>query len=1242
MSAVYLNFDGQVMATSATPRAWLSTTAIGQTLTASSLSAQLGDGYGGGVLIGGSGDNTFSIVDSSELISVASSAGVNTVNSWASYALPTNVNNLVLEKADMAGTANSGSDLIIALGAGDSLIAGSGSDVLVDAGAGGDFFTIGANATKDVIYGFQASGANHDFIQLTGTNFTSFADVQANLSQMGADTLLTLSPTQHVLIRNTQVSSLTATDFALNLNLHNATPTFDDEFNSISLYNSSTGSGVWKTSFISGNQTGSQSFTSRTLAPNAEQEIYVDPSYAGNGSTALGLNPFSISNGVLTITAANTPTSDLAALSGFKYTSGLLTTEKSFSQTYGYFEMKAELPAGQGVWPAFWLLPTDGTWPPELDVMEQVGGGNVYETSHYRNASGATTQSAFATYVPGNTTGFHTYGVLWTSTTLSWYVDGVEVATAAPPSDMNKPMYMLVNLAVGGTWPGSPPSNFTTAQMEVDYVRAYSLASLGLTSTGAPISSSSSSAQVAVTAPGSTADAYAAKAGSALTVNAAQGVLANDTDHNGLTLSAALAANGGPSHGSLVLNADGSFTYTPTAGYVGADSFTYIASDLSSSGTPTTVTLTVGSTAPTAVADAYAVKAGAGLSETAAQGVLANDVDNNGMTLTAALAANGGPSHGTLTLNANGSFTYTPVAGFAGTDSFTYVASDGLSSGAPITVTLNVGATAPTAAAGAYGVKTNGSITESAAQGVLAKDIDHNGLTLTAALASNGAPAHGSLALNADGSFTYTPNAGYAGTDSFTYIASDGLSSSAPTTVTLNVSAAPIVVHSAAYSLRENAPVSKDATGGVLSFDSDNNGLTLSASLTANGGPSHGTLVFNADGSFTYTPTTGYYGSDSFTYVASDGATTSAPITVGLKVTPLLAVSHTDYFSVQAGNPLSVAAATGVLANDTDPNGLTLSAALAVNGGPAHGTVSLNADGSFSYVPTAGYVGADSFKYVASDTSGAGAVTTVNLTVTASAATGTADSYAVAQGSTLNVSAIKGVLAGDVDHNGLTLTANLTNGPTHGSLTLDANGSFSYTPVAGFVGTDSFKYVPTDGLTTGYGTTVTINVTAAGTVASSSAQSSAAYVTASSNDQASGAANTIDSAFSYSLIGTNAHNLILTGTGNINATANNLGDSLTGNSGDNVLTAGAGGDTLTGGGGHDIFVVGPGQQTVTITDFLVAGGDKIDVSAYLANGASPVFTDAGTYSTVSFSSGETIKLLGVHASSLELAGHYIV
>jgi VCBS repeat-containing protein len=167
------------------------------------------------------------------------------------------------------------------------------------------------------------------------------------------------------------------------------------------------------------------------------------------------------------------------------------------------------------------------------------------------------------------------------------------------------------------------------------------------------------------------------------------------------------------------------------------------------------------------------------------------------------------------------------------------------------------------------------------APGVLANDTDPENDPLTAVLVSN--PAHGSLTLNSDGSFTYTPHSGFHGTDSFTYEANDGILNSAPATVTITVNnqLPPQGPLDPAYSTNENTSLIVSGPGVLADF-TDPSGLPLSAVLVT--GPANGSLMLNADGSFTYTPNSGFFGSDSFTYEASDGNLTSAPATVTLTV----------------------------------------------------------------------------------------------------------------------------------------------------------------------------------------------------------------------------------------------------------------------------------------------------------------------------------------------------------------------
>jgi beta-glucanase (GH16 family) len=245
----------------------------------------------------------------------------------------------------------------------------------------------------------------------------------------------------------------------------NATLTFDDEFNSLNLWNGT--SGTWDTNYwynVSGDPKAVNS-----LPSNGEQEWYID----ANDPRTKGVTPWTDSNGVMTIKASPTPGGIASAVNNYSYISGELNTHNSFSQQYGLFEMHAKLPAGQGFWPAFWMLPENGQWPPELDIMENLGQdtNSVYTTVHSNTISGGYTAQKDAI---ADTTGYHTYAVDWEPDYVTWYLDGKAVDKAPTPSDMNLPMYMELNLAVGGYWPGSPngSTNFANG-MQVDWVKAY-------------------------------------------------------------------------------------------------------------------------------------------------------------------------------------------------------------------------------------------------------------------------------------------------------------------------------------------------------------------------------------------------------------------------------------------------------------------------------------------------------------------------------------------------------------------------------------------------------------------------------------------------------------------------------------------------------------------------------------------------------------------------------------------------
>jgi VCBS repeat-containing protein len=382
-------------------------------------------------------------------------------------------------------------------------------------------------------------------------------------------------------------------------------------------------------------------------------------------------------------------------------------------------------------------------------------------------------------------------------------------------------------------------------------------------------------------APVAAADAFSTAEDTAVTVPA-PGVLGNDTDPDGNPLTAALAS--GPSHGTLTLNANGSFTYTPAANFNGNDSFTYRASDGTLTSSPATVTITVTpvNDSPVAAADAYSTAEDTALT-VPAPGVLGNDSDPDGDSLSAVVASQ--PSHGTLALNASGSFSYTPAANFNGTDSFTYRASDGTLTSSPATVTITVTAVndSPVAAADAYSTAEDTNLSVDS-PGVLANDSDPDGDPLSVVLAAG--PGHGTLTLNDDGSFSYTPAANFNGTDSFTYRASDGALTSSVATVTITVTAvndAPTVTvaaggtcgaddHSGTINLAVG-DVESPATTLSLSASSSNPALVPNGNLVLGGNGANRTLKASSVG--------GRSGTAVVTVTVGDGqAIGSAQVTV--------------------------------------------------------------------------------------------------------------------------------------------------------------------------------------------------------------------------------------------------------------------------------------------------------------------------------------------------------------------------
>lgn len=381
-------------------------------------------------------------------------------------------------------------------------------------------------------------------------------------------------------------------------------------------------------------------------------------------------------------------------------------------------------------------------------------------------------------------------------------------------------------------------------------------------------------------APIALGDSYLTLEDTALEItDAAEGVLFNDEDANGDLLTAVL--DQAPANGDLLFNTDGTFTYTPAPGFTGDDSFSYVADDGRVSSSPALVTITVREVnhEPIAQPDSYETERYMPLHVLAADGVLFNDSDPDGDELSAVLELD--PLHGTLTLAADGSFTYLPEDGYVGLDQFAYHAYDGQLESNMVEVTIEVVNTPPIAVAESYQVDKNQVLTVSdPAEGLLGNDEDGNGDALIVMLEHE--PGNGELSMNDDGTFEYIPAVGFSGVDEFAYCASDGVDESNMVWIEIRViNHVPLAVVDS-YDVTANTPLRiLDTAEGVLANDSDPDGDPLRVQFYTE--PLGGLMLY-PDGTFIYTPLPNFYGTDSFTYIVTDLDAISEPIEVSLNI----------------------------------------------------------------------------------------------------------------------------------------------------------------------------------------------------------------------------------------------------------------------------------------------------------------------------------------------------------------------
>ena len=622
----------------------------------------------------------------------------------------------------------------------------------------------------------------------------------------------------------------------------------------------------------------------------------------------------------------------------------------------------------------------------------------------------------------------------------------------------------------------------------------------------------------------------------------------------------ALVDQGGPSNGAVTLNEDGTFVFTPNTDFVGDDSFQYVITDANGQTSTATVSITVEAVndAPVAIDDVVSAQEDVLLENI---NVLDNDTDSDGnpLTVTNAVSAAGG----VVTINADGTLSYQAPANFTGPDTINYTIDDGAGGTSTAVVNIDVApVTDLTAENDQYTIEEGGALLGSVAD----NDATLSGGALTFAVATS--VENGTLNFNADGSYEYTPSAGFSGADAFSYVVTDAASGESLTqTVEITVNAlvedgsdnqAPVAVDDSAEGFQDQ-PLRNI---NILGNDQDPEGGVLTVTAAESG--SGAIVTINPDGTLDYTPLIGFVGADTVTYTITDADGATAQASLVIAITPPqgqnalegeaieVFLEDTEFLrTLPVGTTVTVASSQGsqvtisadgvmeyqappgftgedvitytiddgqgnvitktvvmqvypldaslvgiddavvtpedttllniaVLANDKIAEGSEVSVVSAIAESGAQ--VEINADGTLNYTPVQDFTGIDSVTYTARNSDGVESTATLSIEVTPENEQPVAVNEApIVKGEQVNalqnesLDAIA-VLSNDEDPDGDPLTIDGVTASNGGTVEINPDGTLSYTPAADFIGEETLTYTVSDGqggLTQGQ---VTVNV----------------------------------------------------------------------------------------------------------------------------------------------------------------------
>jgi VCBS repeat-containing protein len=495
--------------------------------------------------------------------------------------------------------------------------------------------------------------------------------------------------------------------------------------------------------------------------------------------------------------------------------------------------------------------------------------------------------------------------------------------------------------------------------------------------------------------------------------------------------------------GSLLLNPNGQFTFTPIANWFGSQTIAITVCDSQSGCVTSQLTLNVASVndAPSSTPANLASNEDQVLSGNLL--TYCSDVENSALTFSLQNA----PASGTLTLNSNGSFTYVPSANFFGNVSFTYQVCDGSNSCVTGIVSIAISNINDAPNAPNFSINTDEDVTASGtAFGIT--DIDNNTLTITLSTPAQ----YGTFSIATSGSYSYVPNANFFGTETLIYQVCDplGLCSNGQISILVNAIQDIPQANSESFAVIQGNTL----TGNLSTNDSDGDGdaLTYTASNTAQ----HGSFILNPNGAFSYIANTDFIGTEVITYSVCDSFGNCANSTLTI--------------DVLTSNTPPVASAFSANTNeDQNLNATLLSAVEDAQGGllsfttlqaPAHGVLNWLSNGNFQYIPAPNFFGADSFAYRVCDNGGLCDQSTVSISVAA-----VNDAPAIGEETmstsedtqtTLNIALNDSDIESDLITYGI-----ITNG-TNGLASLTLGGQITYTPNPNFWGEDVIVYEACD------------------------------------------------------------------------------------------------------------------------------------------------------------------------------------